>query len=45
VVARTSDDVRVVARNDDPEVAAEMAADEWCGREVVIDGDRFTLPA
>jgi acetyl-CoA C-acetyltransferase len=45
VVARTSDDVRVVARNDDPEVAAEMAADEWCGREVAIDGDRFTLSA
>jgi acetyl-CoA C-acetyltransferase len=41
IVARTADNTRVVARNDDPELAAVMAADEWCGRDVTVDGDRF----
>ena len=42
VVARTPDDVRVVARCEDPELAAEMAGTEWCGREIAVDGDRFS---
>ena len=42
VVARTADDVRIVARCDDAAVAAAMTGDEWCGREIVVDGDRFT---
>jgi acetyl-CoA C-acetyltransferase len=41
IVATTPDHTRVVARNDDPELAANMSADEWCGRDVVVDGDRF----
>jgi acetyl-CoA C-acetyltransferase len=41
IVATTADNTRVVARNDDPELAAVMAADEWCGRDVTVDGDRF----
>ncbi len=41
VVARTPGDARVVVRNDDSDVAAEMTSDEWCGREIVVDGDRF----
>jgi acetyl-CoA C-acetyltransferase len=41
VVATTADDTRVVARNDDAEFAAVMAADEWCGRDVTVDRDRF----
>ncbi len=45
VVARTSAGVRVVARCDDPDVAAAMAREEWCGREVAVDGDRFTASA
>jgi len=40
-LARTGDDRRVVVRCDDPEVAAAMTAEEWCGREVTVDGDRF----
>jgi acetyl-CoA C-acetyltransferase len=42
VVATTPDGARVVVRNDDPELAADMAADEWCGRDVAVDGDRFS---
>jgi acetyl-CoA C-acetyltransferase len=41
IVARTAVNTRAVARNDDPELAAVMAADEWCGRDVTVDGDRF----
>lgn len=41
IVATTPDRTRVVARNDDAALAAEMAVDEWCGRDVTIDGDRF----
>lgn len=41
IVATTPDRTRVVARNDDAGLAADMAADEWCGRDVTIDGDRF----
>jgi hypothetical protein len=32
-----------VARNDDAGLAADMAADEWCGRDVTVDGDRFSV--
>ena len=28
--ARTADDTRVVVRNDDADVAADMAVEEWC---------------
>jgi acetyl-CoA C-acetyltransferase len=41
IVATTAGDTRVVARNDDASFAASMAADEWCGRDVIVDGDRF----
>ena len=41
IVATTADETRVVARNDDAAFAADMAADEWCGRDVVVDGNRF----
>jgi acetyl-CoA C-acetyltransferase len=41
IVATTADGTRVVARNDDAGFAADMAADEWCGRDVTVDGDRF----
>jgi acetyl-CoA C-acetyltransferase len=44
-VATTPDGRRSVVRCDDPAVAADMAADEWCGRAVTVDGDRFTRPA
>jgi acetyl-CoA C-acetyltransferase len=43
IVATTVDRTRVVARNDDPGLAADMAADEWCGRDVTVDGDRFSV--
>ena len=43
IVATTADRTRVVARNDDAGLAAEMAADEWCGRDVAVDGDRFDI--
>jgi acetyl-CoA C-acetyltransferase len=43
IVATTPDRRRIVARNDDAELAAVMAADEWCGRDVTVDGDRFHL--
>jgi acetyl-CoA C-acetyltransferase len=41
IVATTADETRVVARNDDAGLAADMAADEWCGRDVIVDGNRF----
>jgi acetyl-CoA C-acetyltransferase len=41
VVARTADDARVVVRNDDAALAADMAVNEWCGREIAVDGQRF----
>ncbi len=41
-LARTADGRRCVVRCDDAVVAAEMARDEWCGREVVVDGARFS---
>jgi acetyl-CoA C-acetyltransferase len=41
IVATTADNTRVVARNDDPGLAADMGAEEWCGRDVTVDGDRF----
>ena len=40
-LGRTGDDRRVVVRCDDAEVAAAMTGEEWCGREVIVDGDRF----
>ncbi len=43
IVATTADRTRVVARNDDAALAAEMASDEWCGRDVMVDGDRFRV--
>jgi acetyl-CoA C-acetyltransferase len=43
IVATTADGTRVVARNDDAGLAADMAGDEWCGRDVSVDGDRFEL--
>lgn len=42
VVATTADRTRVVARNDDADLAAEMTVSEWCGRDVTVDGSRFT---
>jgi acetyl-CoA C-acetyltransferase len=43
IVATTPERTRVVARNDDPGLAADMAGDEWCGRDVTVDGDRFSV--
>jgi acetyl-CoA C-acetyltransferase len=43
IVATTPSSTRVVARNDDPSLAADMAGAEWCGRDVVVDGDRFSV--
>ena len=43
IVATTADRRRVVARNDDAGLAADMAADEWCGRDVSVEGDRFRV--
>ncbi len=43
IVATTADRTRVVARNDDAGLAADMAADEWCGRDVTVEGDRFRV--
>ncbi|HEY3674096.1 MAG TPA: acetyl-CoA acetyltransferase [Acidimicrobiia bacterium] len=43
IVATTADRTRVVARNDDADLAAMMAADEWCGRDVTVEGDRFRV--
>ena len=43
VVATTPDGARVVARNDDTDLAADMAREEWCGRDVAVDGDRFSV--
>jgi acetyl-CoA C-acetyltransferase len=40
-LAQTAEGRRCVVRNDDPEVAAAMAADEWCGRTVSVELDRF----
>ena len=41
VLARTDDDRRVVARCDDVTLAAAMVGDEWCGRDIAVDGNRF----
>jgi acetyl-CoA C-acetyltransferase len=43
IVATTADRTRVVARNDDAGLAADMATDEWCGRDVTVAGDRFSV--
>ncbi len=43
IVATTPDSRRVVARNDDAGLAADMAAYEWCGRDVSVEGDRFRV--
>jgi acetyl-CoA C-acetyltransferase len=43
VVATTPDGRRVVARNDDADLAADMAGTEWCGRDVTVAGDRFSV--
>jgi acetyl-CoA C-acetyltransferase len=43
IVATTPAGTRVVARNDDRELAADMAREEWCGRDVTADGDRFSV--
>lgn len=43
IVATTPDRNRVVARNDDAGLASDMARDEWCGRDVSVDGDRFSV--
>jgi acetyl-CoA C-acetyltransferase len=43
IVATTADRTRVVARNDDADLAGDMAADEWCGRDVTVEGDRFRV--
>jgi acetyl-CoA C-acetyltransferase len=43
-LATTADGRRGVVRCDDAAVATEMAQDEWCGRAITVDGDRFTLP-
>jgi acetyl-CoA C-acetyltransferase len=43
IVATTADRRRVVARNDDAGLAADMAAAEWCGRDVSVEGDRFRV--
>jgi acetyl-CoA C-acetyltransferase len=44
-LATTADGRRCVVRCDDPGVAAAMANDEWCGRAITVEHDRFTLPA
>jgi acetyl-CoA C-acetyltransferase len=43
IVATTPDRTRVVARNDDPDLAADMTIEEWCGRDVTVDGNRFSV--
>jgi acetyl-CoA C-acetyltransferase len=43
IVATTGDGTRVVARNDDQGLAADMAGTEWCGRDVTVEGDRFRV--
>jgi acetyl-CoA C-acetyltransferase len=43
IVATTPARCRVVARNDDPGLAADMVVDERCGRDVTVDGDRFSV--
>ncbi len=45
VVATTPDGARVVARNDDTHLAADMVGTEWCGRDVTVEGDRFRVSA
>lgn len=41
VLASTPDGRRAIGTNDDPVLAAAMTAEEWCGREVRLDGARF----
>lgn len=41
VVATTPAGARIVARSDATDLAADMVAEEWCGREITVDGDRF----
>jgi acetyl-CoA C-acetyltransferase len=43
IVATTPDRTRIVARNDDPDLAADMTSAEWCGRDVDVDADRFSV--
>jgi acetyl-CoA C-acetyltransferase len=43
IVATTPDRTRVVARNDDRDLAADMATEEWCGRDVTVDADHFSV--
>jgi acetyl-CoA C-acetyltransferase len=40
-LARIDDERRAVVRCDDADVAAAMAGDEWCGRGITVDGNRF----
>jgi acetyl-CoA C-acetyltransferase len=40
-LARIDDDRRVVVRCDDAELAAAMVDEEWCGRQITVDGNRF----
>ena len=42
IVATTTAGTRVVVGNDDAGLAAAMASDEWCGRDVMVDGNRFS---
>ena len=42
VVATTPDGRRVAARNDDADLAAAMATEEWVGRDVRVDGTTFS---
>ncbi len=43
IVATTAAGTRVVAGNDDEDLAADMAGAEWCGRDVTVDGNRFSV--
>jgi acetyl-CoA C-acetyltransferase len=40
-LGRIDDDRRVVVRCDDADIAAAMVGEEWCGREITVDGNRF----
>jgi hypothetical protein len=44
-VAHTPAGARVVVRTDDPVLAASMTTEEWCGREIAVEGDRFSAGA
>ncbi len=45
VLGRTDDDAAWWCAATTPSSRPTMAGEEWCGREVTVDGDRFETPA